>query len=60
MLDDGWFGARNDDTAGLGDWRPNPRRLPNGLASLARRVNDLGMHFGLWFEPEAVNADSDL
>ncbi len=60
VLDDGWFGARNDDTAGLGDWRPNPRRLPNGLASLARRVNDLGMRFGLWFEPEAVNADSDL
>ncbi|WP_353336386.1 alpha-galactosidase [Bifidobacterium psychraerophilum] len=60
VLDDGWFGARNNDKAGLGDWTPNADRLPNGLTSLARRINDLGMQFGLWFEPEMVNKDSDL
>ena len=60
VLDDGWFGARNNDTAGLGDWTPNPARLPQGLAGLSKRINDLGMKFGLWFEPEMVNKDSDL
>ena len=60
VLDDGWFGARCSDFAGLGDWTPNRDRLPDGLASLARRINDLGMKFGLWFEPEMVNKDSDL
>ena len=60
VLDDGWFGARNNDKAGLGDWTPNADRLPNGLTTLARRINDLGMQFGLWFEPEMVNKDSDL
>ena len=60
VLDDGWFGARCNDFAGLGDWTPNRDRLPEGLASLARRINDLGMQFGLWFEPEMVNKDSDL
>lgn len=60
VLDDGWFGARNNDRAGLGDWYENPDRLPNGLNSLASKINDLGMHFGLWFEPEMVNPDSDL
>lgn len=60
VLDDGWFGARNDDKAGLGDWYENPDRLPNGLNSLANKINDLGMHFGLWFEPEMVNPDSEL
>ncbi|BDR52266.1 alpha-galactosidase [Bombiscardovia nodaiensis] len=60
VLDDGWFGARNDDTAGLGDWTPNAERLPDGLAGLANRINALGMQFGLWFEPETINKDSDL
>ena len=60
VLDDGWFGARNDDRAGLGDWYENPDRLPTGLNSLANKINDLGMHFGLWFEPEMVNPDSEL
>ena len=60
VLDDGWFGARNNDTAGLGDWTPNPARLPQGLAGLSKRINDLGLKFGLWFDPEMVNKDSDL
>lgn len=60
VLDDGWFGARSSDLAGLGDWSPNRERLPGGLASLAGRINALGMRFGLWFEPEMVNKDSDL
>ena len=60
VLDDGWFGERNDDTAGLGDWTPNKERLPDGLGRLSRRINDLGMKFGLWFEPEMVNKESDL
>ena len=60
VLDDGWFGKRNDDKAGLGDYTVNRKKLPGGLKALADRVNDLGMEFGLWFEPEAVNPDSDL
>ena len=64
VLDDGWFGkgphARVTDNAGLGDWTPNPDRLPDGIAGIARKVNELGMRFGLWFEPEMVNKASDL
>ena len=60
VLDDGWFGKRNDDKAGLGDYAVNRKKLPGGLKALADRINDLGMEFGLWFEPEAVNPDSDL
>ena len=60
VLDDGWFGSRNSDNAGLGDWYENPDRLPNGLKSLAEKINGLGMRFGLWFEPEMVNPDSEL
>ena len=60
VLDDGWFGARTSDRAGLGDWIANPDRLPDGIAGIARRINALGMDFGLWFEPEMVNEDSDL
>ena len=60
VLDDGWFGARNDDKAGLGDYTVNRKKLPGGLESLAEKVEGLGMEFGLWFEPEAVNPDSDL
>ncbi len=60
VLDDGWFAGRTDDDAGLGDWYENRDRLPNGLESLAKKVNDLGMRFGLWFEPEMVNPKSNL
>ncbi|QLB50715.1 alpha-galactosidase [Streptococcus sanguinis] len=60
VLDDGWFGQRTNDHAGLGDWFVNPERLPQGLGSLAERIHGLGMQFGLWFEPEMVNKDSQL
>lgn len=60
VLDDGWFGQRNDDHRGLGDWQANVEKLPEGIGGLARKVNALGLDFGLWFEPEMVNEDSDL
>ncbi|MEU3186101.1 alpha-galactosidase [Streptomyces sp. NPDC006923] len=60
VMDDGWFGARRSDRAGLGDWSPSPDRFPDGLAPLVREVHRLGMRFGLWVEPEMVNPDSDL
>jgi len=60
VMDDGWFGARNNDQAGLGDWVVNRQKFPNGLKPLTDYVNSLGMKFGLWFEPEMVNPDSDL
>ena len=60
VLDDGWFGARRDDRAGLGDWVVSPDVWPRGLHPLVDRVRKLGMQFGLWFEPEMVNPDSDL
>jgi alpha-galactosidase len=60
VMDDGWFGQRNDDHAGLGDWTVNPRKFPNGLKGLIDYVNGLGMKFGLWVEPEMVNPNSDL
>ncbi|WP_342480660.1 alpha-galactosidase [Paenibacillus sp. FSL L8-0340] len=60
VLDDGWFGRRDDDTTSLGDWFVDKRKLPQGLSDLAERVNRLGMQFGLWFEPEMVSPDSEL
>ena len=60
VLDDGWFGTRCDDTSGLGDWYANTDRLPNGISGLSKRIEDLGMKFGLWFELEMVNKDSEL
>ena len=60
VLDDGWFGARSDDTKGLGDYTVNRKKLPGGLAGLAEKVHSMGLLFGLWFEPEMVNKDSDL
>lgn len=60
VLDDGWFGTRCGDTSGLGDWYANTDRLPNGISGLSKRIEDLGMKFGLWFELEMVNKDSDL
>ncbi|MBQ6413512.1 MAG: alpha-galactosidase [Ruminococcus sp.] len=60
VLDDGWFKNRNDDNAGLGDWVPDTEKLPNGLDGLIAKINDMGLKFGLWIEPEMVNEDSDL
>ncbi|MFJ5774321.1 alpha-galactosidase [Streptomyces sp. NPDC093094] len=60
VVDDGWFGRRDDDRAGLGDWTPHRDRFPRGLRPLADEVHRLGMAFGLWVEPEMVNVDSDL
>ena len=60
VLDDGWFGSRRDDTSGLGDWVVSPDAWPDGLAPLVDHVTGLGMQFGLWFEPEMVNEDSDV
>lgn len=60
VLDDGWFGKRNDDHAGLGDYNVNHKKLPRGMKSFADEIRALGMQFGLWFEPEMVNPDSDL
>ncbi len=60
VLDDGWFGARRDDTAGLGDWTVSADVYPDGLTPLVNHVTSLGMEMGIWFEPEMVNPDSDL
>lgn len=60
VLDDGWFGKRNSDTCSLGDWYVNKEKLPDGIAALAEKVNEAGVKFGLWFEPEMVSPDSDL
>lgn len=60
VMDDGWFGKRQNDRAGLGDWYVNEEKFPNGLDELINRVNELGMDFGIWIEPEMVNPDSDL
>ncbi|MET0134654.1 MAG: alpha-galactosidase [Kibdelosporangium sp.] len=60
VMDDGWFGARTTDSAGLGDWSVNLDRFPGGLNPLIEEVHRLGMRFGLWVEPEMVNPDSDL
>ena len=60
VMDDGWFGQRKSDNAGLGDWYPNKQKFPDGLKPLIDKVHSLGMDFGLWVEPEMVNPDSDL
>lgn len=60
VLDDGWFGNRDDDTSSLGDWFVNSKKLPNGLDGLAKRIQKMGMKFGLWVEPEMVSPDSEL
>lgn len=60
VLDDGWFGKRDDDTSGLGDWFVNYDKLPSGIDGLAEKINNIGLMFGLWFEPEMVNRDSKL
>lgn len=60
VLDDGWFGKRDDDCSGLGDWFVNEKKLNGGLKTLVEKINAMGMKFGLWFEPEMVSEDSDL
>ncbi|MBV8714964.1 MAG: alpha-galactosidase [Chloroflexi bacterium] len=60
VVDDGWFGARDDDFAALGDWTVNAAKFPNGLRQLIDEVHGLGMQFGIWVEPEMVNPNSDL
>lgn len=60
VTDDGWFGKRNSDRSGLGDWYVNPDKFPEGLTPLINKVKSLGMEFGLWVEPEMVNPDSEL
>ncbi len=59
VLDDGWFGKRNSDNCSLGDWYVNTEKLPGGLTQLSEKINEMGMKFGLWFEPEMVSPDSD-
>ncbi len=60
VMDDGWFGRRNDDNSSLGDWTVNEEKLPGGLKALSDKLEELGMKFGIWFEPEMVSPDSDL
>ena len=60
VLDDGWFGKRNDANSSLGDWYTDLNKLPNGIEGIAKKVTDLGIGFGLWFEPEMISPDSDL
>lgn len=60
VMDDGWFGKRDDDNSGLGDWFVNTDKIKCGLNNLVEQINDLGMKFGIWFEPEMVSEDSDL
>jgi len=60
VLDDGWFGRRNSDKSSLGDWFVNKEKLPNGLSGIADEMNNIGLSFGLWFEPEMISPDSKL
>jgi len=60
VLDDGWFGARDDDTSSLGDWTVNEKKLPGGIAGLVPKINALGLTFGIWVEPEMINENSEL
>ncbi|OCW95562.1 glycoside hydrolase [Macellibacteroides sp. HH-ZS] len=60
VIDDGWFKGRINDQGGLGDWTVDKNKFPNGLGSLIKQVNDMGMDFGIWVEPEMVNPNSDL
>ncbi|MCR5837250.1 MAG: alpha-galactosidase [Lachnospiraceae bacterium] len=60
VMDDGWFGERNDDTSSLGDWEENKKKLPGGIKSLSEKINDMGLEFGIWVEPEMINVNSNL
>lgn len=59
VMDDGWFGVRNDDAHSLGDWSCNTKKLPGGLSRICKRINELGLMFGIWVEPEMVNVNSE-
>ncbi len=60
VMDDGWFGKRDDDKTSLGDWDANRKKLPGGVEGICKKINDLGMDFGIWIEPEMISRDSDL
>jgi alpha-galactosidase len=60
VLDDGWFGKRNEDNCSLGDWKENKKKLPDGLIGLSNKIHKIGLKFGIWVEPEGVSEDSDL
>ncbi|MBQ2986621.1 MAG: alpha-galactosidase [Tyzzerella sp.] len=60
VLDDGWFGVRNSDTTGLGDWFVNQAKLPGGLKNVIKKCHECGMKFGIWIEPEMISEDSQL
>lgn len=60
VLDDGWFGDRNDEETSMGDWNVNLKKIPSGIDGFAKKINNIGLKFGLWFEPESVNPDSDI
>ena len=60
VIDDGWFKGRINDKAGLGDWEVDKKKFPDGLGPMIKKINDMGMDFGIWIEPEMVNPDSDL
>ncbi len=60
VMDDGWFGKRNFDDSSLGDWTVNEEKITSGLPDLVRKVNEIGLQFGIWFEPEMISPDSDL
>ena len=60
VMDDGWFGHRDNDQSSLGDWKVNTKKLPNGVSGLCKKINELGLSFGIWVEPEMVNVDSEL
>lgn len=60
VMDDGWFGKRENDQSGLGDWFVNEEKIKGGLGKMVEKINDIGMKFGIWFEPEGISEDSDL
>ena len=60
VMDDGWFGQRDDDTSSLGDWEANVKKLPNGLSGLCEKIKDMGLLFGIWVEPEMISVKSRL
>ncbi len=60
VMDDGWFGKRDNDRSGLGDWTPNEKKLGCSIGELGKEIRDLGLRFGIWFEPETISEDSDL
>lgn len=60
VMDDGWFGKRNDDSTSLGDWTPDEQKLPGGIEGICRKINEIGLDFGIWVEPEMISVKSEL